>query len=178
MRIRRCPISSTEIAGSSAEREHPPVAPGCRSPVAGLLSPVSCSGDVRERLTRAFVMPVMVALAVAACDSDGATQGHRDPCANAAGVFLGCPAERLDTPEEACWRLVECGAIPLERLDPEDTGLLDWAGCVRRVERLPSNQHALVMACLEVSSCDDLRVGGSPTTPRGSPPCLEYADED
>jgi hypothetical protein len=110
-----------------------------------------------------------VALAsTAACgDEDALTQGHRGPCATATGPFVGCDNEPIETPEDACWKLVECGVIPLEE---------DWQDCVRSIERLSSQEQGFVMSCVEAASCDDLLQYNSPRDPYGERLCFEFGD--
>jgi hypothetical protein len=111
----------------------------------------------------------------AGCVGDGPTQGHRDRCADATGALIGCEEVEISTPEEACWRLVECGVIPLVN-GPETDWAFDWDACVRNIERLPDSRYGLVLSCIEASTCEELRVERSPTTPNEDPPCLAYGD--
>ena len=115
-------------------------------------------------------------LVAAACDGDGAIQGHRGPCATPTGAFVGCETEPLETAEDACWRLVDCGVIPLER-NEENQGTFDWRDCVFTIEELPSQRENFVIQCIGVSSCDDLQLPNSPRTPREDELlCLAFGD--
>jgi hypothetical protein len=113
------------------------------------------------------------------CDPDDAGEpGLRGECAAPGGQALTCPGAPLEDSEDACWKLVECGAIPVSH--PEGR-ILDWGRCVRQIDRLPAQRYDVAMTCLELSSCDQLRFGGSPDAPDGNnsmqmPPCLEYGD--
>ncbi len=112
------------------------------------------------------------------CGDDDSLQGTRDVCANASGTLLGCDEPTIDTPEDACWRLVDCGAIPLEHVDDH---VLDWATCVRQIESFSEPRYDYTLECIQTSSCDDLKVDGSPVDPsrwpRSVPLCLQYGDE-
>ena len=115
-----------------------------------------------------FVIPVVIGLSLgaAACRDDvegNPLQGVREPCSTAGGTLLGCDQPPIDTPEDACWRLVECGAIPLEH---EENWVLDWASCVHDIERLSEPRYEFALECIETSSCDDLKVDL----------CLQYGD--
>ncbi len=123
--------------------------------------------------------PIALAAAlasVAACDGDGAVQGHRTPCATPAGAFVGCETEPLETAEDACWRLVDCGVIPLERNEDQQF-VFDWRDCVLSLEDLPSEREDFIIACIGASACDDLLVPNSPRTPDDDELlCLQYGD--
>jgi hypothetical protein len=116
-----------------------------------------------------------------ACGDGESLQGMREPCSNASGTLLGCDDMPIESPEDACWRLVECGVIPLEH---EDDDVLDWATCVRMIERMSEARYEFALQCIETSSCDDLKVSsgsyGSPVDPRrwdmSIPLCLQYGD--
>ena len=85
---------------------------------------------------RAWILWILVA---AACSNADGTRGQ---CAEG-GQLNTCPeAER--TVEGACWRLVDCAAIPLKS---NDAARFDWDNCVA------------------ASSCDQLRMDGSPGAP-------------
>ncbi|RMH38055.1 MAG: hypothetical protein D6689_20220 [Deltaproteobacteria bacterium] len=97
------------------------------------------------------------AAALAAAGCDGA-QGSRGPCATPAGAPLACPDApgAIETPEDACWKLVDCGVIPLV---DEDRG---WEFCVRRLERLTDAALDYALACIDAATCDDLLQQNSP----------------
>lgn len=109
------------------------------------------------------------------CGDDAATQGIRDLCASAPGSIGGCPDAPLESPEDVCWRLVECGSIPLE--EPEDNqGVFDWKDCVSRVGSLQDFQYEYTLACVQASTCDELKRDGSPSS--GSVPlCLLHGEQ-
>jgi len=104
-----------------------------------------------------------LALALAACGaSDDTTDGTRGSCA-AGGALTGC-ADTPRTAEGACWRLVDCGAIPLHA---DDDGIFDWGNCVDDLERLSDTGEALTIDCIATSSCDALQVDSSPAVGNG-----------
>jgi len=83
---------------------------------------------------------------------DGVVEGTTAECAYG-GELADCPeAER--TSEGACWRLVDCDAIDLER---EDDGF-DWGKCVDGLDDLTADVRRLVIDCIATSTCDELRV--------------------
>jgi hypothetical protein len=111
---------------------------------------------------------LLAALAVAAgCDGNGSADGARGPCA-AGGQILGvCGA--VETPADACWKLVDCAVIPV---DSDDTR--DWGDCLDRIEALEPTAAETVIGCVAASSCDALFVNDSPQNPYEWPDCLEY----
>ncbi len=100
---------------------------------------------------------------VAACGADDdVAGGARAQCAQG-GELTDCPdAER--TAPGACWRLVDCGAIAVSSGDPM-SGRFDWDRCVGRIEGLAAEYERLVINCIAASTCDQLRVDGSPDQP-------------
>src|ERR1051325_7271635 len=84
----------------------------------------------------AIVMGVLGGLAglaslggLGACStSDDTTEGTRAECAQG-GALTDCPdAER--TAQGACWRLVDCGAIPVKS---DNENRFTWGRCVDRL---------------------------------------------
>src|SRR5262249_6570628 len=92
-------------------------------------------------------------LAVAACGAgDDTTDGARAKCASG-GAINACPdADR--TPRGACWRMVDCSAIPLDSNDPN---VFDWGNCVFAIESLSDTGEQLTINCIAASSCDQLK---------------------
>lgn len=117
------------------------------------------------------VLAVVAALALAACDSDGAVDGARGSCAQ--GGALGTCPDAVTTAETACQRMVACAAIPL---DAEDENGFDWGRCVDQIQRMTPAQSSFVISCIGSSGCDDLKVEGSPDTPNGRGFCFEFGD--
>ena len=104
------------------------------------------------------------------CGDDGATPGLRDECSSFSGAGLECESPPIESAADACQKLVDCGVIPLDA-----EGAFDWAECMARLEGLDDYNRELVFACVEVSSCDELKTPGSPDSP-GQPLCLEHGD--
>jgi len=101
-----------------------------------------------------------LALLLVACGDDEPSPGARAACA-AGGELTDCPdAER--TPEEACWRLVDCGAISIRG---ENENSFNWGRCVDFIETETPDRERLVINCIAASTCDQLRVNGSPQNP-------------
>jgi hypothetical protein len=103
---------------------------------------------------------------LAACGADELTPGHREPCAYPGGPLTGCEPAALETAEDACFRLVDCGVISIE------SNAFDWPACVARLDELAADRLALVARCVETASCDDLQpddTGVSPCLALGSP---------
>jgi hypothetical protein len=115
---------------------------------------------------------LLVALSLAACD-DAITRsdGTRGPCA-AGGQVLGEDGCReVVTIEDACWKLVECGVMPLD--DPDSD--VDWGGCMFRLEQqLDRDAAEVAVECVALSSCEALIVNDSPVDPYEWPDCLEF----
>lgn len=106
-----------------------------------------------------------------ACGDDTNIDGVRGPCASG-GALAGCP-DGAATSRDACWRLVECGAYPLDAVE-EDR--IDWGLCVDTLDRLRADRAALVIACISASTCDELQAPGSPE-PFEHTACFVYGDE-
>ena len=106
-------------------------------------------------------------LLLAACNAgDDTTDGARASCAEG-GAINACP-DSPTTPEGACWRLVDCAAIPLDA--PNN---FDWADCMNGIERLTADRQRLVIDCIAVSSCDALK----PDPQNGQIACLLLGDQ-
>jgi hypothetical protein len=110
---------------------------------------------------KGFFLASLALVTVSACGTgDDVAGGARANCAQG-GELTDCPdAER--TAEGACWRLVDCGAIPV---DHPDEFRIDWGRCVDGIESLTSDYERLVINCVAASTCDQLRVDGSPNQP-------------
>ena len=90
-------------------------------------------------------------LFAAACSQADGTRGQ---CAEG-GALNACP-EADRTPEGACWRLVDCGAIPLKADDPNRR--FDWNDCVDGIEGMTDDRQRLVVDCIAADTCDSLKV--------------------
>jgi hypothetical protein len=91
-----------------------------------------------------------------ACEDDP-TRGPRGVCDTPAGALVGCdptvpPAEPL-TIEQACWRLVECGAYAVTSDQTRD-----YQQCVNelRGDEFSAERLRFVLDCVAVSTCQDL----------------------
>jgi len=107
---------------------------------------------------------LLLILVAAACGTgNDVTDGTRGPCA-AGGALNTCP-EADHTVEGACWRLVDCGAIPLHA--DNDTNIFDWDNCVVDLEGLSTVGQQLAIDCIAASTCDELKVQDSPANGNG-----------
>jgi hypothetical protein len=98
-------------------------------------------------------------LLLAACNAgDDTTDGARANCAEG-GALNDCP-DAPHTSEGVCWRLVDCAAIPLDSQNN-----FDWKRCVDGIDSLTADRQRLVIDCIAASSCDALKVNGSPDAP-------------
>jgi hypothetical protein len=109
-----------------------------------------------------YMLALALPLALAACNAGGddTTDGTRGQCA-AGGALEDCP-EAQRTPEGACWRLVDCGAIPLAS---DNGGVFDWGTCVDRLESATADRERVVIDCIAASTCDALKTSGDPRRP-------------
>ena len=99
---------------------------------------------------------VALAVGVAACSAgDDTVEGARGPCAFG-GELTDCP-DAARTPEGACWRLVDCGAIVVAS---DNENRFTWGDCVDSVDGLTADRRGFVINCIAASTCDELRVGG------------------
>jgi hypothetical protein len=108
-----------------------------------------------------IVMNVGGLAGLGACGAgDDTIEGARAVCAQG-GALTDCPdAER--TAQGACWRLVDCGAIAVKS---DDDNRFTWGRCVDAIESLTADRQRLVINCIAASTCDELRVDGSPDNP-------------
>ena len=95
----------------------------------------------------------LLLLTLAACTTgDDTADGTRGLCAEG-GALNQCPA-RDPTAQGACWHMVDCGAAPVYRQDPDR---FDWDNCVEQIQSMLSPQQELVIACIEAATCDQLK---------------------
>ncbi len=92
--------------------------------------------------------------------------GTRGQCAEG-GTLEQCP-ESERTAEGACWRLVDCAAIPLKADDPNRQ--YDWNDCVNDLEQLTDDRQRLVIDCIAVATCDSLKTDPNPCLTLGAQP--------
>jgi hypothetical protein len=113
------------------------------------------------------------ALCLVSCDTDGPVPGVRGPCAVGTGPLEDCAPEQIETPEDACWRLIECGALAVNRPnEDEDCGFCDFRSCVLLLESMGENQLELALACALAAPCDQLKGPGAPENP-DPPACFQ-----
>ena len=106
-------------------------------------------------------------LLFAACNAgDDTTDGARALCAEG-GALDSCP-DAPRTPEDACWKLVDCAAIPLDTMNG-----FDWGRCVDGVMGLTDDRQRLVIDCIAASTCDALK----PDPQSGVIACLALGDQ-
>ena len=104
---------------------------------------------------------------LAACNAgDDTTDGARALCAEG-GALNQCP-DPPKTAQGACWKLVDCAAIPLESMNN-----FDWGACVDYIERRTEDRQRLVIDCVAASSCDALK----PDPQNGAIGCLLLGDQ-
>ena len=106
-------------------------------------------------------------LLLAACNAaDDTADGARGLCAEG-GALNQCP-DPPKTAQGACWKLVDCAAIPLDAMNN-----FDWGDCVNGIERLTDDRQRLVIDCIAASSCDALK----PDPQNGQIACLLLGDQ-
>lgn len=105
------------------------------------------------------------ALATVACGAgDDTADGTRALCAEG-GALNDCP-DAPRTPEAACWRMVDCGAIPVHHDEPFR---LDWDRCVEEIWETSDIEQRLIVACIAAATCDQLK--------DRERPCFLYGDD-
>jgi hypothetical protein len=96
----------------------------------------------------------LVFLALVACNAgDDTADGARGLCAEG-GELNDCSATP-QTAWDACWRMVDCGAIPVHHSDENRD---DFDDCVEAIEGMLAPAQRLTIACINVSTCDQLRL--------------------
>jgi hypothetical protein len=73
------------------------------------------------------------------------------------GAITDCP-DAARTPEAACWRLVDCGALVVEGENEFD---FDWGRCVDNIARQTEDRRRIILSCIAAATCDELRVDRS-----------------
>jgi hypothetical protein len=93
-------------------------------------------------------------LALGACGlGDDTADGSRARCAEGGALNDTC-ASNLTTAEDACWRMVDCGAIPLHQ---EEDYEFDWSRCRADIWDTGDIQERLIIACVGAATCDQLK---------------------
>lgn len=119
----------------------------------------------------------LAGIGLAACSDENVVQGAHGQCAFG-GELNDCP-DAARTAEAACWRLVDCGSIPVayENPDNPDDRRFDWGRCVDFLEGQTADRQRIMISCIAASVCDELRVNGSPEDPNaGEIRCIQLGD--
>lgn len=128
---------------------------------------------------RRSLILALALLPLVSCSFDENAPGVRGPCGATNGEPL-CPAESIVTGDDACWKLVQCGSIPVES-DQEQNDVFDEPYCERYFDRLSPHRYDIAVACVAAATCDQLRFQDGPVTPSRNPErgplCLEYGDQ-
>lgn len=107
---------------------------------------------------RVRLAPIMVlSFGVFACE--GAQQGYYAPCAEPAGLALGCEPEPIEdfTAWDACMKLASCGVINTQDEPGEDPEApTTFESCVDEVENSESSLGDTVLVCIEETQCPEL----------------------
>jgi hypothetical protein len=117
--------------------------------------------DAMQGRLAVAIIGIGFGVGLGACGADDDTiEGTRAECAQG-GALTDCPdAER--TAEGACWRLVDCGAIAVKS---DNDNRFTWARCVDRLDSQTQDRQRIMIGCIAASTCDELRVDGSPGSP-------------
>jgi hypothetical protein len=107
---------------------------------------------------------VVYGTAFACGAGDDTTDGNRSDCSRGGPLAECAPID--PTPEGACTKLVQCGAIPEQR--PPNQGF-DWDDCVDRLEATEASTQTLIIACVADATCAGLRPNMA-----GAIPCLGF----
>src|SRR5260221_14176535 len=107
-------------------------------------------------------MKLVLCVFLAACTAgDDTASGARGFCSEG-GPLTSCP-DSPRTAQGACWHMVDCGAIAINSGDIDNN--FDWGQCVDRIEATTDVAAQLIIGCIVASSCDALKVNGSPHNP-------------
>jgi hypothetical protein len=74
------------------------------------------------------------------------------------GELTACGDAR-QTVEDACWRLVDCGAIDVDIEDEMNPGAFDWGVCVDFLGSRTEDRQRVMLSCIAASTCDELHSG-------------------
>lgn len=105
---------------------------------------------------RAWTCSLLLAATAACSLGDDAADGSRAQCAEGGALNDTC-ANNITTAEQACWRLVDCGAV---RLHEDQYYDFDYSLCVEEIEGAGMVQSRLIIACIGASTCDNLKYAG------------------
>jgi hypothetical protein len=117
---------------------------------------------------RSLLLGALVGLcALTACDEFPGHEGTRGSCASG-GVLAGCE-DAAATAEAACWRLVECGILPVDGAEDDS---LDWGRCMDELDSYFPERRQAVVQCVTRATCDTL----VPQPGRPWPYCFQFGD--
>ena len=98
----------------------------------------------------------LVFIALVACSGgDDTADGTRGPCAEGGELNNQDCHANPQTPWDACWRMVDCGAIPVHQNDEYRD---DFDNCLTAIESMLAGQQQLTIDCIGASTCDQLRL--------------------
>ncbi len=120
---------------------------------------------------------LLLSLVLTGCASKGdPQQGVIDPCLTPQAALLGCPPATPSgdfTIEDACQKLVDCGAIAIDQTNQNGDHFGDFLSCTRelRGNDFSADRLHFTLHCVEVTTCPDLSGGlGSPCFTFGGEP--------
>src|SRR5262245_13656115 len=127
----------------------------------------ACYTEAAMGRLRAVATLSLLLSGVSACAVDGPKPTAGERCTAVGASLLECGPAPLTGAEDTCWRLVDCGAIPVANADSDPTCCFDWAACVEHIEDLPDEQFEAALACIEAAACRDLqpKAGGGHAAP-------------
>ena len=113
------------------------------------------------------IAAALLVSAAAGCSFDNeAKPGVQGVCFTPAGTPLGCENAPIETTEDACNKLVACGAVLIENEDRQGT----YPACLDFIDRLQGFRYDFALACIEASTCEELTSTSTIT-------CLEHGEE-
>ena len=93
-------------------------------------------------------------LALVACTpGDDTADGTRSLCGEGGALNDQCE-EPITTARDACWRMVDCGAL---RSHGPNEFSFDWDACVDSIEGMRDVEEQIAIACIAASTCDQLK---------------------
>lgn len=130
-------------------------------------------GTVIRRL--ASLGTVAALCGAVSCAEDGEPEwGETGTCERPQGGLLGCPPPGQPAPpfdeSAACFRLVRCGVIPLERFNMDGAHYNDYPFCVNQLTRYPPDRLAYTLRCIQTARCSDLFDRNGPF----NSPCFKF----
>lgn len=102
---------------------------------------------------KGLLASIVLAALIACSASDDVYLGSRANC-EFGGTLTDCENAGR-TVQDACWRLVDCGAIVLHH--ETNDNVFDWDRCVDELETTTEDRRRVVVACIASSTCDELR---------------------